>query len=327
MVNTTSLAADGIQLAINGGDGADTLSGSAGNDVIDGGRGDDLALLGGGDDTFQWHAGDGNDTVEGHDGTDVLAFNGSNIAEKIDVSANGGRVRFVRDVGAVTMDLKDVETVDVKTLGGADTIAANDLSGTDLTAVNADLGTGDLQPDSVIVRGTNGDDVVLAAGDSTGVAVVGLAAQVNISGAEAANDRLTINALGGDDVVEASGLVAGAIQLTADGGDGADILIGGAGNDMLLGSNGDDVIIGGGGTDIIDGGAGDDVEIQLVADTVTETVADTVTDTVTSATVADKGWLATHARVVDGKTVLDVGGKPRTLPRADLSQLIQEVTS
>ena len=37
--------------------------------------------------------------------------------------------------------------------------------------------------------------------------------------------------LGGDDVVEASGLAAGAIQLTADGGEGNDILIGSAGND------------------------------------------------------------------------------------------------
>ena len=33
----------------------------------------------------------------------------------------------------------------------------------------------------------------------------------------------------------------------------------------------------------------------------------------TSATAAGKEWLATHARIVDGKTVLDVGGKQRTL--------------
>ena len=90
-------------------------------------------------------------------------------------------------------------------------------------------GAGDGQPDTVIVNGTNGDDVVLVVGDASGVAVLGLAAQVNITGAEAANDRLTINALAGDDVVEASGLAAGAIQLTADGGDGDDVLVGGDG--------------------------------------------------------------------------------------------------
>ena len=59
--------------------------------------------------------------------------------------------------------------------------------------------------------------------------MLGLAAQVNVTGAEAANDRLTVNALAGDDVVDASGLSAGAIQLTLDGGDGDDVLIGGDG--------------------------------------------------------------------------------------------------
>ncbi len=86
-------------------------------------------------------------------------------------------------------------------------------------------------------------------------AVTGLAAKVTISGAEAANDRLTVNALGGDDVVEASGLAAAAIAADADGGAGDDILIGGAGNDVLLGGPGDDVLIGGPGNDTIDGGA------------------------------------------------------------------------
>ena len=45
----------------------------------------------------------------------------------------------------------------------------------------------------------------------------------------------------------------------------------------------------------------------------------------TSATVADKEWLKKHARIVDGKTVLDVGGKQRALPRADLSRLVRDV--
>jgi Ca2+-binding RTX toxin-like protein len=91
---------------------------------------------------------------------------------------------------------------------------------------------------------------------------MGLATQVNITGAEAANDRLIVNTLGGDDVLVASGLAAGAIGLTEDGGDGDDILIGGAGNDVLLGGNGDDVLIGGPGLDTLNGGAGDNILIQ-----------------------------------------------------------------
>jgi Ca2+-binding RTX toxin-like protein len=85
---------------------------------------------------------------------------------------------------------------------------------------------------------------------------------VNITGAEAANDGLTVNAVAGDDVVEGSGLSADAIQLTANGGDGDDVLIGGAGNDTLLGGNGDDVLIGGAGNDILDGGPGNNTVIQ-----------------------------------------------------------------
>ena len=83
---------------ITGGDGNDTLLGGDGNDIIDGGRGNDTALLGAGDDTFIWNPGDGSDTVEGQAGTDTLQFNGANIGENIDISANGGRARLTRNV-------------------------------------------------------------------------------------------------------------------------------------------------------------------------------------------------------------------------------------
>jgi len=174
-------------------------------------------------------------------------------------------VLFFRNIASVVMDLNDVEGIDFNALGGADIIVVNDLSGTDVTELNLALafgGTGDAQPDTVIVRGTNGDDVILAAGDATGVSVLGLAAQVNITGAEAANDTLSIGALAGDDVIEASGLAAGSIQLYADGGAGNDVIIGGAGNDVLSGGDDDDVLIGGPGLDVLDGGAGDNVVIQ-----------------------------------------------------------------
>ena len=64
-----------------------------------------------------------------------MVFNGSNVNENIDVSANGQRVRFTRNVGNITMDLNDVEAIDVKALGGADNLAVNDLSGTDVADV------------------------------------------------------------------------------------------------------------------------------------------------------------------------------------------------
>ena len=76
-----------------------------------------------------------------------------------------------------------------------------------------------------------------------------------------ANDHIVINGLGGDDAIVASGLTG--IQLTANGGDGDDVLIGSAGNDTLNGGAGDDILIGGPGLDILDGGTGNNVIIQL----------------------------------------------------------------
>ena len=104
-----------------------------------GGRGNDIAFLGAGDDTFVWNPGDGNDTVEGQAGTDTMQFNGANIAEKIDLSANGGRLRFTRDIANIVMDTNDVEHVNFHALGGADTITVNDLTGTDVTDTTIDL--------------------------------------------------------------------------------------------------------------------------------------------------------------------------------------------
>jgi Ca2+-binding RTX toxin-like protein len=313
-----------IAITVDGGAGNDTLLGSNGidlllgganDDFVDGQQGNDVAFLGSGNDDFQWDPGDGSDTVEGQDGSDSMLFNGSGANENFDVSANGGRVLFFRDIANITMDLDNVEIVDVRALGGVDTTVVNDLSGTDVTQVLTDLaasGGGDGQPDNVVVQGTNGDDVATVDGNAGGVSVLGLAAQVDVDGAESANDRLTVNALAGDDVVDASGLAAVAIQLTADGGNDDDVLIGGDGNDVLLGGAGDDVLIGGPGLDVIDGGEGDNIVIQLVGG-----------DRVSSAKSASRAWLASHVRVVKGETVLNVGGEARTLPEADLSGLVR----
>jgi len=265
VIDASGLPVGRIGLILNGGAGDDKLIGSPGDDQINGGTGNDTALMGAGDDTFTWNPGDGSDIVEGQAGHDAMVFNGANIAEKIDISANGGRVRFTRDVASITMDLNDVERIDFNALGGADQVTVNDLSGTDVTEVNLNLAstiggtTGDGAADTVAVKGTSGDDVVLVAGDATGVSVFGLTAQVNIVGAEVANDRLTVSTGDGDDVVQADGLAATAIQFAANGENGDDILIGNAGNNTLSGGAGDDILIGNGGVDVLDGGPGSNV--------------------------------------------------------------------
>jgi Ca2+-binding RTX toxin-like protein len=304
---------------ILGGNGADVLLGGDGNDIVDGNQGDDVALLGAGDDTFQWDPGDGSDTIEGQAGADTMRFNGSNVNERMDVSANGQRVRFTRDVASIVMDLDDVESIAARALGGTDNLVVGDLSGTDVTRVQADLassGGDDGAADNVVVNGTNADDGVTVTGAGPSAQVAGLSALVSVSGASAVNDRLIVNGLGGDDVIDASGVAAGSILLTLDGGEGDDVLIGGDGDDVLLGGAGDDVLLGGPGNDTLDGGRGDNVVLQSFG-----------ADIATSATTAGNDWLTTHARTVNGKTVLDVSGKARTLPHAGLAQLARSVTS
>jgi Ca2+-binding RTX toxin-like protein len=298
-----------------GSNGIDVLLGGDGNDFVDGQQANDVAFLGAGDDTFQWDPGDGSDIVEGQDGTDNMLFNGSAGNERMEVSANGGRVRFTRDLANIVMDLDNVETIDAKALGGTDLVTVNDLSGTDLRTVKPDLaapgGGNDLAADNVVVNATNGDDVVTVAGSGTSVDVLGLAARVAISGAIANSDRLTVNALAGDDVVDATGLAANSALLTANGGEDDDVLLGGDGNDTLLGGAGDDVLIGGLGTDVLDGAPGDDVVIQLVG-----------ANSVKSAQKVGRRWVRNHTSVKKGKTILKIDGEKHKLPRADRADLV-----
>ena len=166
------------------------------------------------------------------------------------------------------MDLNSIETINFNALGGADTITVGALTGTSVKNVNIDLasppgsGTGDGSADTIIINATNSADTITVSSSGGVITVSGLAETVTITGAEAANDRLIINGLGGDDVIQASGLSG--IQLTADGGAGDDVLIGSPGNDILLGGAGDDVLIGGGGSDVLDGGSGNNVVINAL---------------------------------------------------------------
>jgi Ca2+-binding RTX toxin-like protein len=248
---------------IAGGKGVETLFGGDGNDTIDGNGGNDVALLGSGDDSFVWDPGDGSDTVEGGDGADTMVFNGANAAERVSLFANGNRLEFLRDPGRVTMDTAGVERVDFNALGGADLVAVGDLTGTDVKTVNTDLAgalggtTGDAQTDEVIVDGTNGNDKIDVAGDSSGIAVTGLAAKVAIQHQEP-GDKLDVNGLGGDDAISAAAVAAQAITLSLDGGAGADTIAGAQGVEVASGGDGNDTIDGNGGNDTAFLGAGDD---------------------------------------------------------------------
>ena len=253
--------------AINGGDGNDTLRGGTGNDTIDGNRGNDTGLLGAGNDAFRWEPGDGSDVVEGQDGADdgadTLLFIGAGVAESFDVSANGERVRFFRDLANITMDLNDIEFINVQALGGNDNAVLNDTTGTDLKRVAFDLeaaiggGAGDGAADSVTVNGTNDPDDIQITATGNAVDVNGAPVTVQIDHSEAANDKLTVNGLGGADTITAGPGLAALIQLVINGGAEVDVLTGGDGPDRIVGQQQNDSMFGGAGNDTLVWNPGD----------------------------------------------------------------------
>jgi Ca2+-binding RTX toxin-like protein len=283
---------------LDGGDGNDTLLGEAGAERLLGGTGDDLAdghqgadtiALGDGADVFQWDPGDGSDVVTGGAGIDRLAFNGSNVGETIELTAAGaGHVRLTRDVGNVVTDLDDLEVVDLRTSGGADTVVVNNLAGTDVTEVRTDLAAAIGGDDQAI------DSVLVAPGltfgqDAQGATVDGLGAKVRVLNGSP-TDRIHVTGASASDVVRVAGTAAAdTVNVVADGTDVAvygataamqlrlttvelaDIDLG-TGNDSFSvtgnvaalisldadGGDGDDTLLGGNGADTLRGGAGND---------------------------------------------------------------------
>jgi Ca2+-binding RTX toxin-like protein len=208
---------------VRGGDGADDLEGGTGNDFVDGNIGADDANLGTGDDVFEWGPGDGSDAVDGQAGDDRLDFNGSNASESLQLSANESRVLLFRDVGQVATDFGGIEHLRVRTLGGTDTVFAGNLGGTGLQTAQVDLSqfddTPDGQRDAIVLNGTSRRDSVAVTRSNAAVLVDGLPVQMTVLGAEAANDALRLNTLGGrDDVTVApdvSDLIATSVELGA----------------------------------------------------------------------------------------------------------------
>ncbi|HEX5619472.1 MAG TPA: calcium-binding protein [Solirubrobacteraceae bacterium] len=218
-----------------GGAGNDTLIGGSGNDTVTGGFGLDVVKGGIGNDTVVWNPGDRDDVVDGEAGSDSLAFHGSNIAENLDVSANGARVRVFRNIASVNLDLGGVERIAFDPRGGADTVVVNDTTGTELQRTDVDLsssGAGDGVADQVVARGGDGDDNVTVGDDGV---VYGLGGVVHAANGEPGLDTVNVATLGGADSITSGLGLASPLEVNADGGDGPDTLhyAGTAGDDTL----------------------------------------------------------------------------------------------
>ena len=201
-----------------GGRGADTLT--AGSRSV--------GLVGnGGDDVFVSTFRRGNDLdaagIDGGGGDDTVDVIGAAGAETFGVIGGNG-VLTVFDPSksppnSIAVGARTVEALDIHALGGADAVTIGDLAGcsfdagcpasVDKVSVNLaaalDTSAGDGDADSVVVNATAGDDE-LDIRPARGRAVVsGLAARIAIASPEVADraeaDTLTVNTLGGEDLV------------------------------------------------------------------------------------------------------------------------------
>ncbi len=207
---------------INSGKGDDLIFGGNGSDEVDGGVGRDTAFLDSGRDSFIWDPGDGSDVIDGGSDVDTLVFNGASANENMSLSANGHRSVFLRDPGAIRMDMDNVERLDLNPLGGADTVTVNDMTGTGFRHADVDLsvaGSGDGQPDIVTVNGTDAADHVQVRPEGSRIGVEGLQTDTRIAGGETI-DQLDVNGLGGNDTVHVGHKVASLIGVDVDLGSG-----------------------------------------------------------------------------------------------------------
>lgn len=127
--------------------------GGAGNDTLVSGFGNDLMYGDGGDDRLVWLPGTLIDHYDGGTGSDTGVvvgnenpINGSNADNFVlgQDPNSPGNVLFQRtNLVPFFITMTNIETVDLQTQGGDDSITINDLTGTQVRKVLVDAGTGD----------------------------------------------------------------------------------------------------------------------------------------------------------------------------------------
>jgi len=187
------------------------------------------------------------------------------------VSENDGTDTFTIDftgldplTHSATQDL----TLNLPDTSDDATLAVN---GSDQNVLTSNNGTFE----STTFDNPTGSLTINAGGGADGITLSSLAAGFAAT--------LAINANDGNDTIDASAL---AVDLTIDGGSGADTISSGSGSDTMTGGAGDDVIdsgagndtlTGGGGSDSMNGGAGTTTLVETVSGSLTLSTTGTTT--------------------------------------------------
>lgn len=213
----------------------------------------------------------------------VWTINGTGSSQTIDITLNGGNIRF--SDGGTPVDVPVGDSAFLDCGGGADTVNINtNLNGT-FTSINGSAGNDTINGGAGNERfvggsgtdclfGGDGDDYLWGAdgagsgdlldgGNGTDCAFYDSTTGVTVSLDNAANDGISLEF----DNVKTEDVVGSAFNDTITGSgsangingmDGNDSIDGGSGNDTLNGVNDDDTVIGGPGNDSIFGGDGND---------------------------------------------------------------------
>ena len=230
-----------------GREGNDTLLGGGASDLLSGGSGRDL--LRGGDANDRLYGGGGVDDLDGEGGQDTL--DGQGAADVLNGGSGDDTLIWYHGAGSDLID------------GGGD---FNTLEVRDRAAGN-----------SFVVQENQGDlefstDARMQVSDGTHLVNVEFTISDVLFRTGGGNDTITLsdvshvpsllldfNGQAGNDMIDASGVDPGVIQLIFDGGKGNDTVLGSVVADVILGSDGDDALFGGGGRDSLYGGDGDDL--------------------------------------------------------------------
>ena len=200
-------------ISLFGGPGSDEFTGRAGADTISGGNDGDRVI---------WNVGDGSDSINdtGTGGSDQVIVFGTFNADQMTISGSGAG--FTVAVGAETLvGANGVELAELDGGDGGDTFTINNLTST--LSVNLLLGAG--AADTVTFNGSAGPEAfdLSTAVASRPVVVGGVptvqnvnvyrlvelgAATVDVFDA-AAGDTVTLNAGGGNDVINVRNLRSG----------------------------------------------------------------------------------------------------------------------
>ena len=207
-------------VALNGGDGNDTLIGTSGNDTLDGGNGFDTIRQ-----SSAQNQAVSNNSASGAGDDSLTSIESASLTNS---SSTGCLLDATQFVGSATLN------------GGSgnDTLKA----GSNSSSLSGGAGN------DAIVGGNGFDTLDGGAGNDT---IDGGEGNDVIKGGEG-NDLLKGN-LGDDRLFGENG------NDRIFGGNGQDLIDGGAGNDTMLGEAGHDSIYGGAGNDALRGGEGDDL--------------------------------------------------------------------